>query len=449
MKSLDHLNPDLQLQQVIHMKPGGLPRSIPDQMVVKLAPGNYHTSGIWIPEHLALIAEEPGTVKIKFTPNSPTDPNLPQIIARNSHAMLFYAYGIDFDCNWESWEERRKEANGNFKLGAISLRAWQMKVDSCTIRNFGADGSAYKDQGSEVFPLMGQSYSGPGPGEQLPEPGIEICNCTIKDPHFMSGGYCTAIHAQTNQTGAGDRFPIGQRTTIAAHIHHNTIRVPGGIGLGAGGTGGGTEQALFEHNDVKGKTLFNADTGKVYHLIIRDNKFEGSQGVNLTAGVCEDCHIVSNSITITEPFYNQVLEKDEAQWAVRIANNRGTVVNDNKIISSYGKEAQERLMLASYKGKNSFEDIGAAKVEPEPVNPAPDNKKLLSLKEELSGALKQIEELSKKLGVEKTDSELAINQLIDKLRKTQSQVFEQTKKLLTANEKLDSVKAAFKTLSSL
>lgn len=362
MKELDYLTPDLQLNSTRTVTPGGVMPAIADKTVVQFSPGEYRISGMMIPETVAFVAKERGTVKVTIVPDAPTDAHTPQAFARTSHCMLFYAANIEFEMDWGSWIVQQRAAGGNFKLGCVALMAWQFKLDGCVVRNFGADGSAYGNQGAEVFPVLAKSWAGPGPNETLPTPCIEVCNCVIEDPHFINGGYGTAIHAQTNQLG--DRFEMGVRTTAAAHIHHNKIRIPGGIGLGAGGYQGGTEQAIYEYNDIEGKCMFNADTGRVQSLLIQNNKFTGAQGPNLTCS-SSNVKVVNNDITITEPFFNAVLGKNEKQWAFRLMNNKSTLVDHNFIRSRFGSDGYGELMIGTYtyRGGNEFLPLPDERVE--------------------------------------------------------------------------------------
>jgi len=323
MKELEEMKARLcAKKEIVVSPPNVVPEMIPPGGVLKLTPGVYETTGLWLPEKCALIATESGTVTIKLVPGKLTNPYMPTILARNSHLMEFYASGICFDCNWAALEEARAAAGGNFKLGAFALRCWQGWVDNCKVINFGADGAAYS-QGNEVFPLRLDTYAGPGSTEALPRPCIEISRCHVSNPHFMNGGYCTAIFTQTNQgISQGDRFPIGTRTGIVAHIHDNYVEVPGGIALGCAES----EQVLFDKNTViNSKCGFNFDTGSAYNVRIRANSMNNvSQGINCI-GASRSLVIDENEIELGEPWIA------EPQYAVNLQNNTTTTVERNTL----------------------------------------------------------------------------------------------------------------------
>jgi len=453
MKELDYLTPDLRLENRLTLAPNNyISRWLTDKTVVEFTPGEYRIIGSEIPETIAFIARKPGTVKITITSDSHTDPNTPTAFTRATHCMLFYAHGIEFDMDWSARDEMRERAGGNFKLGCIALKAWQFKLENCIIRNFGADGAAYGNQGNEVFPVLAQSWIGPGANENLPVPCVEVFNCVIEDPHFMNGGYGTAIHAVSSQPG--DRFPFGTRATRAAHIHHNKIRIPGGIGLGAGGSlfgvPFGTEQAIYEHNDIEGKCMFNADTGHVGRLIVRDNTFKGAQGPNMT---CVSSHVEfrGNHITLTEPFFNKVLGKHEPQWAFRFASNKNTVVDGNTVVSTL---PESELMIGQYAGTNTF----LAPVETPTEGPGASAEvaelktKLEAREAELRTAQKALEEQSGTIGSliamndVKSDTILKLDNVI---REKQATIDQLTRAQEFWNARMAKLEAAWRTLNTL
>lgn len=439
MKELDYLTPELQLKNSLTLYPGtGLYSTLIDQTVVILNPGEYRLTGSAIPETIAFIARKPGTVKVTITPDNPTDPNTPQAFARAMHCLLFYAHGIEFDMNWGAWNQVREKAGNNFKLGCIALKAWQFKLEDCIIRNFGADGLAYGNQGNEVFPVLAQSWIGPGAVEDLPVPCIEVFNCLIEDPHFINGGYGTAIHAVSSQPG--NRFEFGTRTTLAVHIHHNTIRIPGGIGLGAGGSLNGvplgTEQAIYEHNDIEGKCMFNADTGHVGRLIVRDNTFKGAQGPNMTC-VSNDVEFRKNHITLTDPFFNKVLGNNERQWAFRFENNKNTVVDGNIIVSVM---LDRDIMIGQYKGENTFR----APVQ-EFIDLPGSSEEIADLKAELALAKVIIAEQKSETSASKEEND----RLNNAIRDMQVTIDQLTREQEFWNARIAKLEAAWRTLNTL
>ena len=412
MKELDYLQPDIQILNELNVTPTSLPRTIPNSTVVRFAPGIYTLPGWMIPETSAWIGSDAGPVKLRIIPNpaGPTDRHTPQAFARSLHCMLFYAHNIEFDMDWAAWMSIRNTSNGNFKLGCVALAAWQFKMNKCTIRRFGSDGEAYGNAGNEVFPILAKSWAGPGPNEQLRPPCIEVSNCLIEDPYFFDGGYGTAIHPQTNQD-RGDRFIMGTRTTQAAHIHDNTINIPGGIGLGAGGDSGGTEQAIYENNIITGKCMFNCDTGRAHKLIVRDNTFVGPQGPNLEAP-SSYCEFRNNHITITEPFFNKVLDKVEDRWAFRLKNNQTTIVDGNLIVSDI---AATDLIVGVFSGINQFK-LSMETVTlttPTLTTPTLPAAELVSLRVELAALRMELTKAKADI-VNGLDARLALNEALDK-----------------------------------
>ena len=420
---------DKTRRSVVTLKPGIVPaNAFTNNTIIVFEPGNYLTTGISLPESCALIAREPGTVNIKLMPPNVMVPGqlnssyMPTILSRSAHMMEFYAYGINFNCNWDELIDARAAAKGNFKLGAFALKTWQGVVESCSVINFGCDGGSYVGLGAEVFPLRLDTWAGPGVGENLPTPGVEILNCSVSKPHFVDGGYCTAIFTQTNQgLSGGDRFSIGKRTQLVASIHDNVVDVPGGIALGCANS----EFVEFTDNQITNtKCMFNFDTLSVYNITITNNHGSNvNQGISLT-GASNHVSIDNNNISLGEPFYNKMENLIESQWAVRLQNNTYTMVSGNIITSSMVNTANyiPKLVVGSYVGSNNF--LAPVTNNPEPT-PSTDNKVLQAaydeaialntqLKSELAAALSTVEDL-KKTNTEFVDSIISLNDKIVKL----------------------------------
>lgn len=434
MKELDHLNPEMELSRVIRLTPGNLVITPTiDKVVYRLAPGRYETNGVSLPETCSLIADEPGSVYIDLLPREPSNFHVPQMLYRNSHMMLFYAFGLTLNCNWKLWENKRRATNGNFKLGAFALRCWQGKVERCAVVDFGADGKN-GDEYNEVFPLRLDTYRGEKESENLPIPCVEIAHCRVEKPHFVSGGYCTAIFSQTNQgTQNGDRFPIGTRTSQAAHIHDNIIEVPGGIGLGCADA----ERTLFESNQVvNSKCAFNFDTGSLYSSAIEANRIVNcAEGINLS-GASNGVAIRRNTIDIGDPFINTVVPGISLQFAVRLENNAKTVVEAN-VIKTNSPRPNE-LMLGQFTGDNQFEP----RTQP-PAVESPSEPRILDLESRLKAVIEELEDALRANKALK-DRLAAADRQIESYRTLNSELQQSVKGLADAKSDLDSTLNAVK-----
>ena len=349
--------------------------------VLKLMSGSYTTEGFPLPNgDYAIIAPE-GFVSIKLKASAYSA--MGYHFSENMGVKSLYLYNLTLDCDWDGNATARKAHAGNYKLGGVSVRAWQGKIERCNVKNFGCDGASLGDLGNEVFPLRLETYAGGPPYDQYvgwaaglkgeSVPCVEIRGCKVIQPHFENGGYCTAIFVRTCQPNAGDRLPIGVRTTPAALVLDNTVEVPGGIAYGCAES----DNALFIKNDAHlCKCAFNFDTGSAFNVQLRENKFAPlNQGINFT-GASRDVQILSNHIECTSEFFNAKLNRTEPTFTVRLKNNTSTVVDANNITTAKGLP---QAVEGSYTGTNSFNSLGLPPA-------AADPRELKALKTQLAEA---------------------------------------------------------------
>ena len=302
--------------------------------------GNYTTKGWAVPASVAIIGSGMDQTIITLKSNAITAPFYPAIRmfspAPNQWSTLFIAKDLTLDCNWSG--QTTGLTLGNFKIEAIQVQCFRAKVENVRVRNFGADGTAYGLTGLECFPIALHTFSNGLPNMYDPiytalignEPTtfLEIVGCEVTDPHFVHGGYCTAIFVNTNQPGAGDRQVQGLRTTNAALVRGCYVSVPGGIAYGCAES----EQVQFEGNvAVDSKCGFNHDTGKAIHVRIAGNQFWNlSQGINFTPGAgSSDVEVTHNVFQIAGPFYNSVLGAMESSY---VLNTGSFTVNEHNNI---------------------------------------------------------------------------------------------------------------------
>jgi len=359
--------------------------------VLKLMPGSYTTEGFPLPNgDYAIIAPE-GFVSIKLKASAYSA--MGYHFSENMGVKSLYLYNLTLDCDWDGNATARKAHAGNYKLGGVSVRAWQGKIERCNVKNFGCDGASLGDLGNEVFPLRLETYAGGPPYDQYvgwaaglkgeSVPCVEIRGCKVIQPHFENGGYCTAIFVRTCQPNAGDRLPMGVRTTPAALVLDNTVEVPGGIAYGCAES----DNALFIKNDAHlCKCAFNFDTGSAFNVQLRENKFTPlNQGINFT-GASRDVQILSNRIECTSEFFNAKLNRTEPTFTVRLKNNTSTVVDANNITTAKGLP---QAVEGSYTGTNSFNSLG--------LPPAAADTLVTALKVQLDGLKSEITNLKVQL----------------------------------------------------
>ena len=289
-----------------------------------LGPGEYRTNGNVLPKTFILDAPE-GGVTIKLWDNATTAHGFPHVrmFEDNQWSNFVCISGITFDGNWEG--QGAALFNGNFKIEPLCFQSVQAKIQNCTVRNYGCNASDYGPENKlECFPLTLKTFAN-GDREFLdpryaniiePTTRLEILDNLVEQPHFVSGGYSSGINLQTNLgMDAGDRQPIGTRTTEAALVRGNRVYVPGGICYGCAFT----ESAVFEDNDGIGKCGWNLDTFEGRNITVRNNHFLGvNQGINVApSGNGRNIRVEGNVILLDGPFWNAVLGKSEDSWGIR------------------------------------------------------------------------------------------------------------------------------------
>jgi len=344
MTELDYLTPNMTHLKRVDLLPTPDPLAIARAWVADtclvLAQGSYFMHELKLPTgKFAMVAPSGASITFVGRDKQP----ISYMISEDHGLLEFYLHGIEFNCNWDGQTEARRLNRGNFKLGAVCVRTWRGKIDSCTVKHFGCDGKSLPI-GNEVFPLRLETYTGGKPTEHYPAwasslkteptPCIQITKCSVTDPHFVDGGYCTAIFVKTSQPNAGDRLPLGVRTTRAAAVTLNRVVVPGGIAYGCAQS----DDVFFEGNRCKDtKCAFNFDTGDLRNSRICDNAFFNvSQGINLE-GSSNNVKIEGNTIEVGKPFFNPVTGLDEISYAVRLNHNTDTTLRWNTFKTDFDK----------------------------------------------------------------------------------------------------------------
>jgi hypothetical protein len=276
---------------------------------------------------------------------------------------LFIAKDLTVDCNWNG----QKGLKGNFKVDGIVVQTVRGKVDNVRVMNFGSDGGSYSDLGLECFPLSLWTFSNGSPFEynsiynslidKEATTFLEISECEVVMPFFVSGGYCSAIFIKTNYPNAGDRQPVGKRTSISAIVRNCYANVPGGLGFG----GAGSEMVIYEGNIAENcKAGFNFDTFKADRITIQGNQFINcNQGINFTPNEGgNNIQINKNIFVVGDPFFNPILKAYEEFYAIRCLYLTNSSANDNIII---GKSSGGFKFLDGIAGSNNTTTIiGAA-----------------------------------------------------------------------------------------
>lgn len=327
---------------------------------LNLLPGVYSTLGLLHPA--TFVVDAPlGEVTWRLPNNAIKALNYPHVRmlqAKDGWASFVSVTGVVFDGNWSNQPGIQSK---NFKIEPVVLQSLQAVVKGCTVRNWGSVGDPATKYFLETFPLSVTTLASGDPGKYL---GIyiglqnsertptraEIIGNLVELPNFVGGGYCTGIFVRTNMgVSAGDRQPMGTRTTDAALVRGNRVIVPGGICYGAGGTkenqgtlgDWGVERTVFEDNDAEGKCELNIDSGRLIDVVYRNNRSRVSQGPNVTPDVEGDrLEFSGNTINIGEPFQNPILGHAEAQWGIRCQRVKNIKCTDNTIIVPPGFNGQ-------------------------------------------------------------------------------------------------------------
>lgn len=308
-------------------------KSLGPSFRITLAPGNYSTSGVTLPRHASIVGAGIGSTTIRMrdgAANGPPCPGFPhcRVFSDSDWCFNLHISDLTIDCNWP--QQTTAKANGNYKLDAIVVRTVRGIVERVEVINFGSNGKDYGSDGLECFPLFITTYASGAPFKyhaahsvKASDPAdvsyIEIRNCEVHKPHFINGGYCTAIMVQTSLPEAGDRQPFGLRETLAASVIGNYVHAPGGIAYGAAQS----ERVLWQDNVCFGAVAaFNFDTGQAANLQIIRNHFLGvNQGINVTAAAnSKNVSIQRNSVLLKEPYFNPLLGKLTPFFWVKLAN---------------------------------------------------------------------------------------------------------------------------------
>jgi len=310
---------------------------------VHFAPGEYLTRGFALPKTVIWDAPD-GDVTIKLRDNATDGLGYPHVrlVTDNGKWCDFVSLdGITFDGNWEN---QAGSQSGNFKIEPVVINTLQGRVSNCTVRNFGSSARDYGKLGLEAFPLSLATVANGDPQfydlryaaiQELHPTRLEILDNLVELPHFAGGGYCTGIAVRTNVgMDAGDRQPMGTRTTQAALVRGNRVNVPGGICYGCAHV----EQSVFERNWGTGKCAFVLDTGRGLSVTVRQNVFQDvSQGpIIAPSGNGERIAVDDNLIMLGAPFWNAVLAVFEPQWGIKGRFITSSSANRNTIMTPAG-----------------------------------------------------------------------------------------------------------------
>lgn len=281
---------------------------------LNLLPGVYHTRGIKLPWHASIVGSGRDNTIIRLKNDVKATngywPNI-RVLSDHNYCGVLHLSDFTIDCNWQGQSEGL--TNGNFKIDGLVINVVKALVERIGVINFGVNGKNYPpSQGLEGFPLCLYTYSSGSPwkyhdgfkvkiGDESDVSKIVIRDCRVEKPHFLNGGYCSAIFVQTSQ--GADRQPANLRDNLCALIENNYVHVPGGIGLGAAIS----EQVEFRNNVVIDSVCgFNLDTGRMKGLKLIRNHFLGvNQGINVVPGeASSDVTIQENTVALTTPYYN-------------------------------------------------------------------------------------------------------------------------------------------------
>lgn len=312
-----------------------------DSCKVHFAAGNYTTKGFKVPKNFILLGAGKDLTYLKLIDNvGANNFNYPHIrmLVDNGWSNLFILKDLTLDGNWAG--QSVAETHGNFKIEPVVVHTIRGKVENVRVTNFGSNGKIYGEKvGLECFPLCLLTFSNGEPFKYFPafagliqkedQTYIEISECEVTSPHFVYGGYCTAIFVRTNHINEGDRQPAATRTTRAATVKNNYVCVPDGIAYG----GASCEMVVFKGNVAKdSKCGFNFDTFQAYYLEIKNNQFINcNQGINFTPEGGNGIKIDNNVFIIGNRYFNKFLNDYENSYAVNVAWSLNISANSNYI----------------------------------------------------------------------------------------------------------------------
>jgi hypothetical protein len=330
-----------------------------------LMPGEFHTAGLVAPPRFHLKGYD-ATVHLKSTPDERVSGPHACMIRSNGWSEVFAVEGVALDGSADRLIDQLEAAQpqhaGNVKVELVSVKTTVGFARGVKVRNFGSSAAAYlklgvaNNAGLEAFPLCLWTYAGGPPWFYPPaysslvwpkdQTYLEITDCDVTDGVFRGGGYCTAIFVRTNQVGAGDRMPVGTRTTTAALVAGNRVHdIADGIAYGCADS----EAVEFIGNvatDVK--CGFNFDTGVVDGLTLRANQFiRVNQGANLQGTALSGLVRRNNLIVLKEPYFNSILGSEEASYFYNLHPQRSHAPNPSDICSVAEPPALARVGAGS------------------------------------------------------------------------------------------------------
>jgi hypothetical protein len=326
-----------------------------------LSNGTFFTSGIHAPTRFILNGKGIDSTVLKLKDNTVYQnkyfPHI-RVISDNYWCELFVVKNLTIDCNWQKQPFATDVKTNNYKIEAITVRVIQGLVNKVRVTNFGCNAKGYGQTGLEAFPIGLTTFTNGTPykyysqylylKDKEPITYTEISECIVDNGFFIGGGYCTAIFIRSNMPNEGDRQPFGTRDTLAGVVENNYVNVPGGIAYGAAIS----EQILFKNNIAYDcHAGFNFDTGESQNIEITKNQFlDVHVGINFTPSPnSKNIKITNNVITLTECFYNKVLNDIQPSVGIKISNIIPTtqVVSKNYIKIVGAKENKPTPLLGA------------------------------------------------------------------------------------------------------
>lgn len=308
-----------------------------DSCCVNLLEGEYITF-CFNPTSKTLALRGQGKVIVKLANNStggPFYPHIRMITDGGRWFTYFECVNITFDGNWD-----QQPAHPNLKIQALSIEALVTKVLDVEVINCGANGTEEGVRGLEAMPIsvqtcangdLAQYYSW---ARQLyysePTTWFEIRRCKVSKPHFIKGGTWTGIYVRTNSPA--NRQLSGTRTTVAGVVTDCQVIGPGGICFG----GADVDMVHYLNNIGSGMCAINIDTLTATRLLINGNRFFNcNTGINVSPDKGgSNLDISNNVVHLMEPFYNEVLNRNEPQWGVQSKFTTNSKAGNNTIFYS-------------------------------------------------------------------------------------------------------------------
>lgn len=316
---------------------------------VNLFPGTYHTQGFQTPKTFSLSGDDADNTILKLKDscrNNRSFPHLKMICDYNIWPYHFSIQDITLDGNWDGQEAYYN--NGNFKIEPLVVQAIQGSAKRIKVINFGCNAEKYGTEGFECFPLALQTFSNGEPFQYYsnlnylknaePRTYLEIIDCEVSKPHFLHGGYCTAIFVLTDYIGKGNRQPQSVRSTVSASVRNNLVEVPGGIAYGVASA----DAVVFDGNiAINTKAGFNFDTEIATRIKMTSNQFINcSQGIHFASYYgSEDCLFEKNLFVLSEPFFNPVTKVYEDSYCISAEKCKNSLAVQNHLMIPSGIKA--------------------------------------------------------------------------------------------------------------